>query len=477
MRSQSIAAVLAAVLGGAALLWDARSRASEAFDTDGRIMHRLLSQQVVQNDAVLATLALLAPAPGEASQAPQRLPALYPQVLNVQRRGPDTPAPDATWAAQEARSRQEQRAVADSTEFPHGRYRLLLARHEGALALQLSLPRLLPAEGWPELPASTQVQLLAPQGARWQYQAGEPAPGGWNFQFEKALASPSQPFVLQVRGHQAWWEWPWGRVAAWAVAVAAAHAALQAWRRQAAARRRAEELLRLGQVARLNTLGELAAGMAHELNNPLAAVLANNQAAQRLLAEDPPDTDLARQALVQAVLQARRATEVLGRLPTPVERPGTASAGQPLGLQAAARSVLSLLAPESQRLGVQIVVTGAEVSVLADRVSLEQVLHNLLRNALSALEQVPRGQRRLALLLDTAARQGRLRLQDTGPGIPPDLLPRLFEPFVSGRPCGLGLGLSLCDTLVGAMGGHLTAANLENGGAEFTLTLPLASLP
>ena len=92
----------------------------------------------------------------------------------------------------------------------------------------------------------------------------------------------------------------------------------------AAARRRAEELLRLGQVARLNTLGELAAGMAHELNQPLTAVLANTQAARRLLDDDPPELATARDAMAQAAEQARRAADVVGRLRRAVERPDLA---------------------------------------------------------------------------------------------------------------------------------------------------------
>ena len=91
------------------------------------------------------------------------------------------------------------------------------------------------------------------------------------------------------------------------------------------ARQRAEELLRLGQVARLNTLGELAAGMAHELNQPLTALLSSTQAAQRLLADDPPDLDTAQTAMARAVEQARRASTVVGRLRRLVERPDLAA--------------------------------------------------------------------------------------------------------------------------------------------------------
>ena len=110
-------------------------------------------------------------------------------------------------------------------------------------------------------------------------------------------------------------------MALWALVVAAVLTVLRHGLRQRAARSRAEELLRLGQVARLNTLGELAAGMAHELNQPLTAVLANTQAARRLLDDDPPELATARSAMAQAVEQARRAADVVGRLRRVVERP------------------------------------------------------------------------------------------------------------------------------------------------------------
>src|SRR5256885_17226962 len=107
---------------------------------------------------------------------------------------------------------------------------------------------------------------------------------------------------------------PWTAMLGWALGCALAVAALRALLRQRVARRRAEQLLQLGQVARLNTLGELAAGMAHELNQPLTAVLSNSQAARRLLAEDPPEMDAARQAMTQAAEQAKRASAVVGQI-------------------------------------------------------------------------------------------------------------------------------------------------------------------
>jgi C4-dicarboxylate-specific signal transduction histidine kinase len=261
---------------------------------------------------------------------------------------------------------------------------------------------------------------------------------------------------------------------AWAVAVAAVLAVLAQLRRQRTARRRAEELLRLGQVARLNMLGELAAGMAHELNQPLTAVLANTQAAQRLLAEDPPDQATARDAMGQAVAQARRAVDVVGRLRRAVERPESRGESHPVDLAETLRRALHLLKPECQRRGVVLQLhTPEPVHVKADPVALDQIVHNLLMNALQALESVDVASRGLTLTVARRGAQGELQVADTGPGIAPELLPRLFEPFFSAREGGLGLGLTLCETLASGMDGSLTAANRPGGGALFCLRLPL----
>ena len=240
--------------------------------------------------------------------------------------------------------------------------------------------------------------------------------------------------------------------------------------------RRAEELLRLGQVGRLNALGELAAGMAHELNQPLTAVLANTQAATRLLNEEPPELGTARDAMAQAAQQARRASDVVGRLRRAVEMPGTGQGPQPVVLQEAVRNALYLLEPEFGRAGVEPQVAGPTrpLAVLADPVALEQIVHNLLMNALQALEQLPPAERQLTLSITADPQHGRLTVQDSGPGIPPEVLPRIFEPFFSTRHGGLGLGLNLCESLASGMGGTLEASNVAPHGAALRLSLPLA---
>lgn len=457
------------------------------FETDARIVHRLLSQQVVQHDAILDTLALLQPAPGApGSAAPeQRLPSLYPHILSVQRRERGAAWSDPDLTAAEQRSAQDRRPALARPDLASGRYRLVLAAQPTAYALTIDLRGMVPWSEWPMTPETSPVRVvLEHEGQRHELQPGDAAalasPGGWRFEFHKHLAAASQPFDVVAERRLGWSQLPWGLMLAWTTLVATALTLGAQWQRQRTARRRAEELLRLGQVARLNTLGELAAGMAHELNQPLTAVLANTQAAQRLLAEDPPELDTARQAMAQAADQSRRAAEVVGRLRRTVERPGTpdgatTAAVLSLDLAEAARRAVHLLEPECLRRSVAPQVQAdAAVMVDADPVAVDQIVHNLLMNALQAMDAVPVAQRALQLTLRREGDVGELAMADRGPGIAPEALPHLFEPFFSTRDGGLGLGLSLCETLAQGMGGSLVAANQPGGGAVFTLRLPLS---
>ena len=307
---------------------------------------------------------------------------------------------------------------------------------------------------------------------------------GWHFKAIKGLSADSQPFELVAERQFGWAQLPWAWMLSWALLVAMLLLAARALLRQRHDRHRAEELLRLGQIGRLNTLGELAAGLAHELNQPLTAILASTQAASRLLAEDlpdPADLDTARAAIIQAISQAtdqaRRASDVVNRLRRAVEQPDLTGQLERASLAQAARSALYLLEPELARLGVapKIVQSEAEFFVLAEPVALEQIIHNLMLNALQALELVPAPERSLTVVLDTAENRGRLTLQDTGPGIANNVVAHIFEPFFTTRKGGLGLGLSLCETLASGMGGTLMAYNRVPRGAEFCLSLPLAA--
>ena len=463
-------------LGCVALARIELAQLRDAFETDARIAHRLLSQRVVQHDAVMAMLALIQPAP-DAAQPEQRLPSVYPQIIAVQRRNPDAAWPDERLQAAETASRALRRPVLAVADFTRGRYQLVLAAEPTSYALEMDLRAVVPWSEWTMLPASSPVRVtLEHAGQSFVLQPGRLHDGGWRFEFHKHLAAESQPFDVVALRQVGWDELPWGWMLGWGALVAAVLTAWLALLRQRRGRQRAEELLRLGQVARLNTLGELAAGMAHELNQPLTALLANTQAATRLLAEDPPDLATARTAMTQAAEQARRASDVVARLRRAVERPDLAAQLQAVRLEDAVNNALYLLEPEFKRRGVapQVKSQQAPATVLADPVALEQIIHNLLMNALQALEQVPSAERHLNILLGTDSHKGLISVTDTGPGIAADVLPRIFEPFFTTRDGGLGLGLSLCESLASGMGGGLAAAHLAPRGAVFKLSLPLA---
>lgn len=468
-----------ALAGALALVRIDIAQRREAFQADARIAHRLLSQRAAQHDAILATLALLSPSPDSAERSERRLVALYPQLLAVLRRDRGERWPDDALQGAEGHSRDARRAVLGPVDAADGRYMLMLHAEPSSYALRIDAQRMVPWDEWPlERGGPVQATLVHGNQAI-VLQAGSPTgaqPAGLTsgFTFAKPLAAPSQPFELRLRRATGPAEWPWTGLLAWALSSALGLAALAAWQRGRHERRRAEALLRVERVERLNALGELAGGMAHELNQPLAAVLSGAQAAGRLLDDDPPALDTARQAMRQVAVQARRAADVVARLRRLIETPDAARTMQPVRLEAALRDAVDLLGPELRRRGIEVTLAGHAPPVNADPVALDQIVHNLLGNAMRALEDVPAGERRLALTVAREAQRGVLGVRDSGPGLAPEALARAFEPFYTTRRGGLGLGLSLCETLAQAMGGTLAAGNAEPRGAEFRLALALA---
>lgn len=475
--------MLGAMVGIVLLVVQAIGQERNTFETGARIAHRLLSQRAVQHEAVLATLSLMQPAPSA------RLPAVYPEFLHVWRRtaGQAWPAAPEVRAALDAAEQRADGMRLAAAQLPQGRFWIIApapdrgASSGAAYAVEVSLPLMVPWAEWPfgtspEAMRATATRAWLVHGAdRWPLHAAQSGPVAAHalqrFAFRKQLAAHSQPFDLVVEHTYRLRDLPWAALAAWLLVWSAVLAGLALMLRQRRARLRAEELLRLGRIARLNALGELAAGLAHELNQPLTAVLAGTQAATRMLADEPPELDAARNAMAQAVQQARRAADVVARLRRAIERPN-AGVRTAVDLAAAARSVLHLLEPECRKRGVAVQLA-AEPAVFAcaDPVALEQILHNLIGNALTALENVAAPALVVAVAQDARSGRARLTVRDNGRGVAPELVGRLFEPFVSGRPGGLGLGLSLCDTLAQEMDGHLRYRPAAPG-AEFILELP-----
>lgn len=457
------------------------------FQDQARSAHRLFSQRAAQLEAILATLVLISPQADGPTGPEQRLPALYPQLLAVMRHDADHPWPDAALTAAEDRSRAVRRAVLGPVDATAARYWLVQAGSPLSFALHIDMRRMVPWGEWPLQEAGPVRVELVHAGQTAVLQAGQQsdlAPAGLTegFVFAQNLAADSQPFSqpfeLRLRQATGPVQWPWALLCAWALALTLGAALLAGWQRTRRQRRRAEGLLRVNRVAWLNAQGELAAGIAHELNQPLTAVLSNTQAAVRLLADEPPALATAQHAMVQAAAQARRAGDVLARLRKLIQQgpaqDTAAQPGPPVQMESVLRQVLDLLQPELRRHGIDTVLEGQAPAVQADAVALEQILHNLIGNAMQAMNTVPAGQRQLRLQLGSEPAFGLLTVQDSGPGIAPEALARVFEPFYSTRPDGLGLGLSLCESLAQGMHGTLTAHNTNPRGAAFRLALPLA---
>jgi len=237
------------------------------------------------------------------------------------------------------------------------------------------------------------------------------------------------------------------------------------------------ELIRTG---RLSAMGALASGLAHELNQPLAAITNFLGAARRLIgqaaaggrtAEKARALDVATGALEDAAAQALRAGEIVNRLREFIGRGPSSMRLENIG--ELARDACALAMPQDIRGRVDLVIDVAPRTgpVFVDRVQIQQVLVNLVLNAVQSMRDVPRPELRI-----TAERSAvgdiAVAVSDNGPGIPEHMLAAIFEPFVTTRDDGLGMGLAIARTIATAHGARLTAANNPAAGATFTLTLP-----
>jgi C4-dicarboxylate-specific signal transduction histidine kinase len=245
-------------------------------------------------------------------------------------------------------------------------------------------------------------------------------------------------------------------------------------------RRRTElELQELrGQLAhagRLSVLGQLAAALAHELNQPLGAILRNAEAAELFLQANPPALDEVRDIVADIRRDDQRAGAVIDRLRALMKR--GALELRPLHLGSLVDEVATLARPDAiaRRITVAVEMPLDLPLVRGDSVHLQQVLLNLLLNALDALNEAPPEFRRVTVRAQRAGPElVEVQVSDTGCGIPADQVARVFDPFFTTKPRGMGMGLSISRTIIGAHGGRIWAENRPEGGASFRFTLPLA---
>lgn len=250
-------------------------------------------------------------------------------------------------------------------------------------------------------------------------------------------------------------------------------------RRAEGALRESEEALReaQGQLAHANrvaTMGQLTASIAHEVNQPLAASVTNAQAALRWLGTNPPNLEEVAQALGRIVENANRAGDVIGRIRALVKKEPSRK-GQ-FDLNEAIRHVIALTGSEVHRQGVTLRTEFATSlpSVRGDRVQLQQVILNLIINAIEAMSGINEEERELLISTETEASGGVVvGVRDSGPGLDPQAMDRLFEAFYTTKSSGMGMGLAICRSIIEAHGGRLWATANEPRGAVFQLTLPV----
>jgi PAS domain S-box-containing protein len=239
-------------------------------------------------------------------------------------------------------------------------------------------------------------------------------------------------------------------------------------------RRRAEEERQaLAHANRITTMGQLTASIAHEVNQPIAAVVTNAQAALRWLNMQPPNPKEVRQALDRIVKAGRRAGDVIGRMRALVRKAPPRK--DQLDINEVTREVIALMRSELGRTGTSLQTQLADglPLVQGDRVQLQQVMLNLILNAVEAMSGSDEGSRELLISTEGDGANGaRIAVRDWGPGPKPESLDRLFEAFYTTKPDGMGMGLSICRSIIEAHGGRLWATPNQPQGAVFQFTLP-----
>jgi PAS domain S-box-containing protein len=239
-------------------------------------------------------------------------------------------------------------------------------------------------------------------------------------------------------------------------------------------RRYREAQLELVHANRVATIGQLTASITHEVNQPITAAVTYALAARRFLHAEPPNFHEVDGALSLIVKQGNRAGEVVERVRALIKRvPARKDA---VAIHDAILEVITLTRTEAADNSVSVRTQFAEglPRVQGDRIQLQQVMLNLIVNAIQAMSSVGEGARELQISIEAVPSEGAVRVgvRDTGPGLPPEILSRLFEPFYTTKPEGMGMGLSICRSIIEAHGGRLWAIPCEPQGALFQFTIP-----
>jgi signal transduction histidine kinase len=229
----------------------------------------------------------------------------------------------------------------------------------------------------------------------------------------------------------------------------------------------------LAHINRVSMMGELATSIAHEVNQPLSGIVSNGGACLRWLAGDPPNVEEVREAVRDIVRDGKRAGEVIARIRALTRR--AASPREKLNLNETIREVLALIWDKAKRDSVIIQTQFADdlLPILCDRVQLQQVVLNLVMNGIEAMSSV--GGRARELVITTRnidPDQVQVTVEDSGVGLDPNTMARIFEPFYTTKSGGMGMGLSISRSIVQSHGGRLWATANDGPGTSFHFTIP-----
>jgi signal transduction histidine kinase len=250
---------------------------------------------------------------------------------------------------------------------------------------------------------------------------------------------------------------------------------LQSRRRRRAEREAQTRRQELAHMTRVATMGELTASLAHEINQPLAAILSNAQAALRLLANGGANTQEIQEILADIAADDHRAGEVIRRTRALLRK--EASEPAILEVNDLVAEVAGLVRGEMilQNISLSLDLSPRPRFVHGDKVQLQQVLLNLMMNAFDAMKDTEMGDRRVLVHTgETQTHAVEIAVEDFGAGVPADKFEKIFEPFVTTKPHGMGLGLSICRSIIVAHGGRIGLVARPGGGARFWFTLPTA---
>ena len=231
--------------------------------------------------------------------------------------------------------------------------------------------------------------------------------------------------------------------------------------------------MELAHANRVATMGQLTASIAHEVSQPVSTARNNASAALNFLNRSPPDLDEVREALTCVVSDTDRARDIISRIRDHVRK--APPRRESFDLNAAINEVIALARTEVAKTGVSVQnrLTEGLSAVQADRVQVQQVVLNLVLNAIEAMSSVEERPRELLISTEQSPTDGIVvTVRDSGPGIDPEQLDRIFEAFTTTKPSGVGMGLSICRSIIAAHGGRLWAEANKPKGAVFRFTLP-----